>query len=323
MRDEAEYLAARAAEAVFSALPGGAARRLGEAVGAMAARPLGLRELGVRRGVVEDQIRRAFPGRGPAWVGATAEACYRHFGREAAELVRLGRLRSSDLVRRTLGGDRVEEVVGDALARGRGAVVVTGHLGNWELAGAFLSGLGIPVTAVVKPQSNPRFDRHLAELRRGMGIGTVSMARAGRRLPEALEAGRVVALVADQDAGSRGVFVPFLGRPASTFRGPARLALDAEAPLLFGALVREGAGYRALVRRVRPGDGGDGPAVPPDGAARSGSETALTRRWVALLEEEVRRRPTQYFWFHRRWKTRPPGSEGGAAGRDPKVDRQP
>ena len=122
------------------------------------------------------------------------------------------------------------------------------------------------------------------------------MGRAAREAPAALRDGRVVVLASDQDALERGVFVPFLGRPASTFRGPARLALRHDVPLFFGVLVREGQGYRMVLERVEAGPGAD--ADP---------ETRLTRAWVERLEDHVGRRPEQYFWFHRRWKTEPPG----------------
>ncbi len=316
MREALEHLGARALAAGFSALPGGAARAAGRTLGRLARRPLG-----VRREVVEGQIGAAFPGWPRDRVEATAAACYEHFGAELAAVARMGRLEPEALLDRTAGTRAAREVWEGATSDGRGALLVTGHLGNWELAGATMAALGIPVSAVVKRQSNPRVDRMLARLRRRLGIEPVDMADAGRRLPGALEEGRGVALVADQDAGPRGVHVPFLGRPASTFRGPARLSLRHDAPLLFGGLVREGEGYRLLLERVDgpSQEGSDGPSragADGGGDGAPGGERALTRAWVARLEAEVRERPAQYFWFHRRWKTRPPdgGRDGGRAG---------
>lgn len=308
MKDLLEYGLVRSLEAAVAALPEAGARAAGEVLGRLARRPLG-----IRRAAVERHLARAFPDRGEAWVEATALRCYRHFGREAAALARVGRLEPAGLVASTEGTGRAGRVLegvtggtaradGDAGAEGTGparppgALVVTGHLGNWELAGAVLAGLGFGVSAVVKRQGNRRVDRRLERLRRGLGVEPVPMAVAGRRIPEALSEGRVVALVADQDAGSRGVFVPYLGRRASTFRGPARLALEHRVPLVFGALVREAGRYRALTRVVWS-PGGAAPPAP--------DEEALTRAWVAELERAVRERPGQYFWFHRRWKTRP------------------
>jgi len=292
MSDLPEYLAARALEGALWALPARAGLALGAAAGGLA------RVLGVRREVALRHVAAAFPERDEAWARGVVEACYRHFGREAAALARLSRVDPGRLAAAAAGSERLAALLEvrerpPAGRPGGGRIVVTGHLGNWELAGAVVAGLGYPVVAVVKPQANRRFDRRVEALRRRLGIETVPMASAGRRLPAALAGGAVVALVADQDAGSRGVFVPFLGRPASTFRGPARLALREDVPLLFGGLVRDGAGYRVVVEPVeRPGPG-------------PGAEEELTRRWTSRLEAAVRERPGQYFWFHRRWKTRP------------------
>lgn len=332
MKELLEYLGVRMLEGAFSALPRRAAGSVGRGLGRAAY------AAGVRRRLVEGHIRRAFPDRDDDWIERTALGCYRHFGAELASLARMARAartartartplttRTDDrtradgagsrgggdrLVERTAGGDRFREVWTEATAgTGRGALVVTGHLGNWELAGAAAAGLGIPVSAVVKGQRNQRVDRHLAAVRRSLGVEPIAMRWAGRGVPKALDAGRAVALVADQDARDRGVVVPFLGRPASTFRGPAALALRHDVPLLFGTMVREGEGWRLGLEPVeaessRPTDEGSVPATD-DGSVR-----ALTRAWVAKLEREVRERPEQYFWFHRRWKSAP--AEEGA-----------
>ncbi len=297
-RGRLEYLGARALEAGFSALPPRAGEAVGVALGAAA------RAAGVRAEVVRPQIAAAFPGRDAAWVEETASACYRHFGREAAALARMSRLDPARLVTGTRGVEVLRGALAGAGSPGGGRIIVTGHLGNWELGGALLAGLGLPVLAVVKRQANRRFDRRLEGLRRRLGIETVTMARAGHRIPEAVAGGAVVALVADQDAGSRGVFVPFLGRPASTFRGPAYLSLRTGAPLMFGFVVRDGEGYRTEIEEVAHAGAPDAEAVAGDAVA---AEAELTRRWVGRLEAAVRRWPGQYFWFHRRWKTRPPG----------------
>lgn len=284
VRDRAALGLTRALEGALAALPERAALLLGESMGRLARRPLR-----IRRAVVERQIAAAFPGRSPSWVRETARGCYLHFGREVAATVRLVRSGRDSILRRTVGAEEVPEVLQEAAAGG-GAIVVTGHLGNWELAGSVLGVAGRPVTAVARRQQGP-FERRLERLRAALGIETVYPDAAPRRLPRALAAGHVVAMAADQHAGSRGVVVTFMGRRASTYRGPARLALACGVPLLFGALVRDGAGYRALVEPVRTA--GDG---------RPEEEMELTRGWVAHLERAARARPEQYFWFHRRWK---------------------
>jgi Kdo2-lipid IVA lauroyltransferase/acyltransferase len=289
VRDLLEYAPARAAESLLSALPGPVGDRFGGVAGAAAWR------LGTRRDTVLRQIAEAFPERPPEWVTATASACYRHFGREIAAIARIGRFGGEPLLSGMQDG-RVAVDLHREVTGGGGAIIVTGHIGNWEAAGAFLAAAGLPMAAVVKRQRNPAFNERLVATRRRSGIEPIYMQDAHARIPRALSEGKTVALVADQDAGERGVFVPFLGRAASTFRGPARLALAQDVPLFFGAALRLGAGYGAVLERIEPpGTGGD-------------AELEFTRRWVSRLEVHVRRHPEQYFWFHRRWKTRPPGT---------------
>lgn len=291
MRHRIEYALARAVFGIFGTLPRDLALGLGTGMGQLAFSPFR-----VRLDVVETQISTAFPDQDKEWVHRTARECYRHFGREATELVRLKGSAGTDMLSRTSHLDDVRSVFQSHLNQELGAVIVTGHLGNWEAAGAAVASLGMPLAAVVKRQSNPEFDRLLVDSRRRIGIEPVYMEDARARLADLVRSGTSVALVADQDAGNRGLFVPFLGRPASTFRGPARLSMSTGAPLFFGAAIREGEGYRAILEPVATDLSGDD------------AELELTRKWVQRLEWWVRRVPDQYFWFHRRWKTLPPGT---------------
>jgi len=295
LRDLAEYVPARTAEGFLAALPEGAATRLGGAVGGLAWR------LGVRRDVVERQVAETFPDRDPEWVASVSRACYEHFGRELATVARIGSEGGDFLLPNILEGQKAvalhREVTG-----GGGAIIVTGHVGNWEAAGAYLAASGLRMAAVVKRQRNPSFDARMIRTRLRAGIEPIYMQDAHVRIPEALREGKTVALVADQDAGKRGLFVPFLGKDASTFRGPSRLALSQNVPLFFGAAVRIGSGYGAVLEEIER---------PP---ADEASELEMTRRWVRRLEVQVRAHPEQYFWFHRRWKTRPAERPAGTVG---------
>ncbi len=283
-------------EGALRALPEPSARRLGEGLAGLAYRPLG-----IRREVVESQIAAAFPDRPTTWVRETSRACYAHFGRETAATLRLGRAGRRAVLARTRGADELPGRFGELSPEGP-ALIVTGHVGNWELAGTVLGAVGLPVSAVTRPQSGP-FDRRLTKVREELGIRTILEEDAPREVPRALRSGRVVALVADQHAGRRGTRVSFLGRPASTFRGPARLALGCGVPLLFGALLREGDGYRIVLE----------PVESPQEGSRRERERRLTRGWVERLEACVRARPAQYFWFHRRWKAARSPSRGERA----------
>jgi len=247
--------------------------------------------LRIRRDVVRSQIAASFPERDAAWVRHTARASYRHFGAELSAVAGGSRSIEAALA-------RVRDPAGivDKLARARDGfarVIVTGHIGNWELAGAYLASR-IPVTTVVRRQQGG-WDRRLLAMREGMSLDIVHHDEGARKVVRALEAGRCVSLVADQHSFTGSASLPFLGRPAWTRLGPARLALRAGVPLAFGALIRDGDGYDVLWEPVG------------DDVMASGDAVAVTREWLGALERAVRRWPAQYYWFHRRWKKRSPG----------------
>jgi len=288
----------RHAFAILERAPLDMDERLGRALGRLAFR------LGWRRQVVETQLAQAFPDRGEDWVRRTALATFEHVGQEAVTLAPLLRA-GLDEVRRRVEVFEGREALQAALDEGRGAVVVSGHFGNWEVAGSVLAAFGFPVDAVMQSLKNRWLSRYVEEMRSRLGMGLIDRAGAFGRSLERLAAGRVVAFVADQDARSRGVFVPFFGRLASTHGAPAALALRARAPLFVGGTHRIGPRhYHAWLVRL----------WPREDAAVGEQTLDLTCQWVSELERRVRLYPEQYFWHHKRWKTAPPGTGERAPG---------
>jgi KDO2-lipid IV(A) lauroyltransferase len=297
-RDYLADVAARGFEAGVGSLSEPAARRAGRSLALVTHRPLR-----IRRRVVERQIAESFPDRDAAWVRDTALACYLHFGEEIAALARPTPDRVESMLARAHDPAGLYARQRQVFEGGSGAIIVTGHIGNWELAGAYLATAGVPVTAVVRRQRGA-VDRRFQRIRRAMGLEIVYEQEPARSLVQALRAGRTLTLVADQHAARGGVPVPFLGRPASTFRGPARLAIACQVPLFFGALLRDGDDYRVALERV-------------DGENSSPDDIALTRGWVEKLENLVLQHPHQYFWFHRRWKFGSPGTSATTRAYEP------
>ncbi|MBD3349424.1 MAG: hypothetical protein GF400_09560 [Candidatus Eisenbacteria bacterium] len=288
-----EYGLVRALQGGICALPPGAARELGAALGSLAY------SLGVRRDVTLGHLRRIFGDeRSDADLERIARESYRNFGRMTFEYGRFPRL-TDELIERTVSLTG-EEHLDRALEGGTGAVLVAGHFGNWELAAA-LARLGYPVTFLVGEQHNRLVDGLMNRLREGLGVETVPLTGSLLGVFRALRKNRIVAMLSDQDAGRSGVFVEFLGKQASTPYGPARLALKTGAPLLPGMAVRHGKDRHELV--ICP------PVEPPPEAA--GEEEAVrhyTRGYTSVFEDFILRYPEQYFWMHRRWKTRPEGA---------------
>jgi KDO2-lipid IV(A) lauroyltransferase len=300
LTDVGEYYALRAALAAVRAVPWSRAVAAGGHVAG-----LGYRPLGIRRRVVEGQITTAFPEWTAERVRQVARGAYEHLGRTAVEAALLPTL-SPERVVSLFDGEGDWSVMARAHAAGRGVIVVTGHIGNWELAGAYIAARGVPVEGVTRRMANPLFDRYLTTTRQRAGLGVIADADAVRRIPRALRAGHVVALVADQGLkGMASTFVPFFGRLAKTPRGPGVFALRLGVPVLVGTAVRLPSGrYRALVEPVE---------VTPTGD-RERDVDAVVARYTAVLERWVREYPEQYLWHHRRWRRRPEDEPGTPAG---------
>jgi KDO2-lipid IV(A) lauroyltransferase len=291
----AEYLVVAVVSVAVRALPERVALGLGSTLGWVAGTIFR-----IRRSVVRANLERAFPEEEEGWRSRVTTASYRHLGREAVALLRMRSLNAPELAERC----RIEglDLVESALEGEGGVVLLTGHLGNWEMAGAGTAANGIPLDVVVRRQSNPMFDEYMRDTRERLGMRVVYQADAPRLLLRGLRTGRAAALVADQNVPSGGAFVEFFGVPAATARGPAVLATRAGVGVLM-AVIRSLPGpvakysLRFFPVRFEPSDD------PDENAVR------LLRTYHALLESAIREAPEQYFWMHRRWKTRPAAEE--------------
>jgi KDO2-lipid IV(A) lauroyltransferase len=250
----------------------------------------------IRRKVVLENLRQSFAGQlNESRLRGIAREFYANLGVTLLEFVAFydeGPRVIPQLV--TLEG---QEHLAACQARGTGAIITSGHFGNWELAGAMVAALGYPISFIIKSQSNPHIDRLQNEIRRRAGIGVIRQGASVRKLVYALRRGDFVGMLADQDGGDAGIFIDFLGRPASVFRGPAYIAYRTGCPILPSATLRLADGHHKLVIEE-----------PLEVDPAWDEETAvyeLTRLYTARLENFIRQRPELYFWVHRRWKTRP------------------
>jgi KDO2-lipid IV(A) lauroyltransferase len=290
--DRIEYAALRGAVGVLHALPFESARRAGALVGVVGYAPLA-----IRRGVVVRQIAAAFPELAPRAVRQMARRAYANLGQVTVETALLPSLGPKGVLAMFDDSDAFAQIA-RAHGEGRGVVLITGHLGNWELAGAYVAARGVRIEAVTRRMNNPLFDSYVTRTREGCGMRVIHDAEAVRRTPRALREGHAVAFVADQGVlGLASTYVPFFGRPAKTPRGPAVFALRFKVPVFSAAAVREPNGkYRFLVAPVEVIETGD----------RESDVDMVVARYTAILESWVRGYPEQYFWHHRRWKRQPP-----------------
>ena len=185
----------------------------------------------------------------------------------------------------------------EALARGRGCIVVSAHYGLWELVPSWMFHNGWPMTIVVRRQSNPEADAWMEFMRQTHGPKTTDSGYGLREILRTLKKGEFLGLMSDQDAGDKGLFVDFLGKKASTVVGPAQIAQKTGAPIV--TLVLHPQRHRPHQLEIRP------PIFPDRFPRGEAGMMAITCAYADILAEWVRARPEQWFWLHRRWKTRP------------------
>lgn len=297
------YLLIRVVVCIIQILPYETARKLARAAAGLAYRIDRRHRL-----VADENLRHAFGSQlDERQRTQMVQAVYVHFCTMLVEILCLPRRLHPTTWRRyveLLGGDRI---VG-ALLSGRPLMIVTGHFGNWELAGYALGLFGFSTHAIARTLDNPHLDRFLRGFRERTGQYIIDKSGEFDKIQAVLGGAGVLATLADQDAGQRGQFVDFFNRPASTHKAVALLALEYNALMLvIGVpwlenchvggrwLGSPGRYYVTLADAIDPAEY----------EGRPDAVKAITQRYSAALESVVRLAPEQYFWLHRRWKHQP------------------
>ena len=192
----------------------------------------------------------------------------------------------------------------DALKEGKGVILLAAHIGNWEWLGASLAMAGFPVASVVKSQPNDQHTRIINEYRQMAGIelftrGTTELISAAR----ALKQGRIIGLLADQDAGPNGLFIEFLGKMSATPLGPTVFAKKFKVPVIPIFIVRNSdKGHRVMMHE---------PLYFDDTGKEDEDTYNFTVKLTAIIESTIRQYPDEWLWFQKRWNTSMPEERGG------------
>lgn len=221
-----------------------------------------------------------------------------HFCTLLIEIVHLPRIMNSRNWRKFLDlGD--SPIIVDALLKNRPLMIVTGHFGNWEMAGFSLGLLGFTTHAIARTLDNPHLENFLRSFRERTGQKLLAKKGDFDQMTNILAAGGTIATLADQDAGPRGQFVDFFGRPASTHKAIALLAMEFNVPMAVVGVPRVGKPmkYQVICEDI---------IDPQEYEGRPDALHAITQRYTSALERMIRKYPEQYFWLHRRWKHQPP-----------------
>jgi KDO2-lipid IV(A) lauroyltransferase len=186
------------------------------------------------------------------------------------------------------------------LRRGQGLIMLTGHYGNWEVLGYVLATLGFQTTSIARPLDNRYVNQWLMGVREKKGQRIIDKTGATSEVTGVLASGGTVGFIADQNAGSKGMFVDFFGRKASTYKSIGLLAMEYNVPVVVGY-------SRRLDERFRFAVGVQDIIYPEDWKSQDDPLRYITQRYTKGIENFVRDDPGQYLWVHRRWKTRPKG----------------
>lgn len=238
---------------------------------------------------------------GRRWVEPLVISSYFKFARSWCDIMLMMRLSGPSL--QALVGRRSEaKPMDDALAAGTGAILVSPHLGNWELGGLGLADLGYPVNIVTFREPDERFNRERERMRTERGIRYIYVDRddaspfAIIEAVNALKRNEVLAILGDRDGSSHTIRMNFFGRPTNIPVGVAYLALASGAPVIPVFVVMEKGRYATIMEEPIIFQGGHG---EHDGAIRAGMEKLL-----AVFERYIRSYPDQWYNYYQFWENK-------------------
>ena len=294
LRDRVIHATARTLLGVLRALPVSLAVRVAQGLGSACGRAVPRWSK-----VAECNLQQALPELSPQERKEVIRGVFRNLGRVAFALAKLP-CWSPEEVRKHV------DFVGlqyfrEAASRGRGVMLLTAHLGNWELGALAHGAIEGPLHVMVRPIDNQLVDKLVERLRQAHGNRVIRKRNAAREVLRVLKANGTVGILADQNAvRDEAVFVDFFGIKAATNKGFAQLALRSGASVVPAVAWWDAAAMRHVVEY--------GPTIELIDTGNPSSDLqSNTQRLQDALEERVRRHPDQWLWIHRRWKTRPPG----------------
>jgi KDO2-lipid IV(A) lauroyltransferase len=280
---------------LFSCLPLGAALTIGRGLGWVYGSVIRY-----HRQDAVDALTRAFPEKSQSEVLDIVRRMYANLGMNLVEVFRLGKV-TDEFLRESIAIEGHENAR-SALLRNKGAVILTGHLGNWDLLATIVPRLGYPLTVISKDIKNKGLNEFWMNIRQRFGVKFVPAHNSYRTCLTALKKNELIGFILDQNMiNTEGIFVDFFGKPACTTPGLAYMSAQSGAPVVPVFMIRRENG-RHLVKVMPPLD------PPPNREPETIRD--YTQRCTKIIEDIVRQYPEQWIWIHRRWKTVPRPTEG-------------
>ncbi|MDQ8198082.1 hypothetical protein QEH56_07990 [Pelagicoccus enzymogenes] len=280
-----QYLALVSLARFICAIPRSWALNLGSAIGWFGW------VTGMRRRLVLSNIANARPEASESELKQIGKQAAKNFGRTIAEFIRYG-IKDRDQVPQLVKIENLE-LVADALAKGNGAILLTGHFGAWAIYFAAIAMRDIPLSLLVGKQHNAKVDAFIHKIP-GDRVEFITKGRTAIKvILEKLKAGRAVVMVADQHAGAGGIVVPFLGKNASTLPLPGSFSVKYNAPVFMMSGRREADGSHTVTISELP---------IPERETPNEKKVAVVEAYNEALGKVIADNPEQYFWYHRRWR---------------------
>ena len=228
-------------------------------------------------------------------VKTIAKKCFENLGKTVVEFMQFPRINPKQ-IQRSVSFEGIQHVE-SALAQGKGAIILTGHFGNWELLAASISTTVAPLSPVVRELRSPRLNMLVSRYREKAGYTTIDRDTGVRQALRCLKRNELLGIVADVDTTVKGVFVDFFGRSAYTPYSPVAFALKTGAAILPSFIVRQPDGtHRAII---------EPPLVLKRCDEKEEELVFNTQKFTKIIESYIRKHPEQWIWMHKRWKTRP------------------
>jgi KDO2-lipid IV(A) lauroyltransferase len=229
-------------------------------------------------------------------ISRVAKAVFMNLGMGLAEVLslpkiknRLGRLIDLE------GLEKIDRV----LKEGKGAVVISGHFGNWELLPMYFASKGYPSNVIARPVYYEKYNEWIQYLRNNMGVNVILRTDSPKKMLELLKRNELVGILPDQDIDSiDGIYIDFLGRKAYTPVAPVKIALASGAPIIPAFIVRKNKQHSIIIEE---------PIKIEDKVDKEEAILLYTQKWSDIIESYVRKYPEQWVWMHKRWKTQPAG----------------
>jgi KDO2-lipid IV(A) lauroyltransferase len=244
-----------------------------------------------------ENLKASFPDKDDAWIEQTGIRSFEHLLMLAVDVVFIPRLVKKENWEQYSRYKNVERVKW-MMAGHQPMLLVTGHYGNFEIIGYLLGEFGFDIYSIARPFDNRFLNKYLYSVRQRKGQKIIDKKGAAEQMEEIVRQGSTLCFVADQNAGKKGVFVDFFGRKASTYKSIGLLAIQYNLPIGVGVSRRVGNRFFFEIEVARL-------IMPEEWKDKDDPLLWITQEYTKAFEDSIRKDPTQYWWIHNRWKTRP------------------